>query len=70
MAKILIITIQVKLCFLILASLGIGTKFTYIVIIKFFPSIFYQIPFQGPSVRFISHTLHGPVTFATCSHVF
>jgi len=40
MAKILITTIQVNLCCLIPASLGISTKFTWIVVIYFLPSTY------------------------------
>jgi len=40
MAKILITTIQVNLCCLIPTSLGISTRFTWIVVIKFLPSAY------------------------------
>ena len=40
MGKFLITTIQINLCCLILASPGISTKFTWIVVIKIFPSTY------------------------------
>ena len=47
MAKILITTIQVNLCCLIPASLGISTKFTWIVVIKFCHQPIPSQPFLG-----------------------
>ena len=43
--KILIITIQVNLCCLLHASLGFGTKFTWIIVIKFLLLIYHRSHF-------------------------
>ena len=45
--KILVRKIQVNLCCLIPASLGIGTKFTLIVVIKLFVTDLSSQPFFG-----------------------
>jgi len=51
-AKTLIMTIQVLLCYLLHASLGFGTKFTWIVIIKIFAIILLSQPFLGCHLGF------------------
>ena len=52
MAKILIATIQVNLCCLLYISLGFGTKFTWIVIIKIFAINLPSQPFLGHHLGF------------------
>jgi len=52
MAKILITTIQVNLCCLLHVSLGFGTKFTWIVVIKNFAISLLLQPFLGRHLGF------------------
>ena len=52
MAKILITTIQVNLCVLLQVSLGLGTKFTWIVVIKIFAIELLSQPFLGRHLWF------------------
>ena len=52
MAKILIAKIQVNLCVLLQVSLGLGTKFTWIAIIKIFVIELSPQPFLGCHVWF------------------
>ena len=58
-AKILITTIQVNLCCLIPASLEISTKFTWIVVIKFFHQPIPSQPFLGRHFDFTTFS-HWP----------
>ena len=67
--KILITTIQVSLCCLIPASLGIGTKFTWIVVIKILVTDLPSQPFLGHhlcfTTFFIIAILHRAAPFFT-----
>jgi len=65
----LITTIQVNLCCLIPASLGIGTKFTWIVIIKIFVTDLPSQPFLGRHLYFISQ-LFSYQPFCIGPHLF
>ena len=52
MVQILIVIIQVNLCCLLPASLGLGTKLTWIIAIKFVPWTYHQSHFLAASLDF------------------
>jgi len=65
MEKFLITTIQVNLCCLLHVSLGFGTKFTRIVVIKILPLTYHHSHFLATALDFL-----GPQIFFTAGLFF